>query len=724
MDQQQSGIQTNQQSSLRFLDTQINLRQYWHIILERRWLVITAFLSVLLVTAIYLFRAKPIFASTVRVQIDRDNGNVLNVKDGITVGDSRETDYLQTQYKNLQGRTLVESMIATLKLDTDPRYARARDIVGAVKRDISVLPIRLSRLVDVTVEHTNPNKAQLMAKTLGDLFVQQNLDQKLQSSLQAQHWLEDQVVESANKLTADEKTLAEYRERNVSLEDTDNIVRQALLQAQSDLSKARTDAQMAATAMSETERLIKEGHPIESIPAVSQSLTVQRLQQEISVKQGFLAGLLERYRNKHPAVLTARSELEALRDALKQECRKQLEGLRNQVKILKEQENQMFALVEEEEERLLRLVGLRIEYDVLKREVENSKAIYNTVLLRLKEVELTGKQMSNNIFVRDQADLPLRPVKPRVVLTLIVGVLGGLGVSLGLAFFVNYLDDSIKSQDDVENDLRLPFLGYVPNIKANSVVERDLQAHLHPQSNAAESFRTVRATISLTHKPENFRVLAVSSTIPSEGKSLVASNLAIVHAQTGLKTLLVDADLRRPSVHKAYQLHSPVGLSAFLSKQTDNLDDIVHHTEVKNLDAVCCGSVPSNPSELIGSARMMEFIERARGRYDRVIMDCPPISAVSDPLVIAAMSDGIVYVTKFNKIRREHGRKSVARIQNAGIHILGLIINDIDFEGKDSYYYSYYYYQNRYYASHYKNTTPTAKEVAAAEKKEEKLTKA
>jgi polysaccharide biosynthesis transport protein len=317
-----------------------------------------------------------------------------------------------------------------------------------------------------------------------------------------------------------------------------------------------------------------------------------------------------------------------------------------------------------------------------------------------------SRMNSNNMRVVDDATKPLRSVKPRIVLTVLAGLVGAVGVSLALAFFVSYLDDSIKSQEDIENHLRLPFLGYIPNIKTNSVVERDLQAHLHPQSNAAEGFRTIRATIALTHKPEKFRVLAITSTIPSEGKSLVASNLAIVHAQTGLKTLLVDADLRRPSVHKAYQLHSPVGLSAFLTRETDDLAELTHTTEVPNLDVICCGSVPSTPSELIGSTRMAEFLQRVKGKYDRVVLDCPPVSAVSDPLIISAMSDGVIYVTKFNKIRREHGRKSVQRIQNAGIHILGVVVNDIDFEGKDSYYYSYYYYQNRYYSSHYK-TTPS-----------------
>jgi capsular exopolysaccharide synthesis family protein len=166
-------------------------------------------------------------------------------------------------------------------------------------------------------------------------------------------------------------------------------------------------------------------------------------------------------------------------------------------------------------------------------------------------------------------------------------------------------------------------------------------------------------------------------------------------------------------VHKAFQLHSPTGLSAYLTGETSDLEEITHKSEVPNLDVICCGAIPTSPSELIGSARMTEFLDSVKGKYDRVVLDCPPISAVSDPLVISAKTDGIVFVAKFNKIRREHARRSVQRIQSAGIHIMGVVINDIDFEGKDSYYYSYYYYQNRYYSSHYKTETDKADKTEA-----------
>jgi capsular exopolysaccharide synthesis family protein len=311
--------------------------------------------------------------------------------------------------------------------------------------------------------------------------------------------------------------------------------------------------------------------------------------------------------------------------------------------------------------------------------------------------------------------VPARPVKPNKPLIFLGSIVGGFGLALLLAFFVNFLDDSIKSQEDVENILHVPFLGYIPNIKSNSVVERDLQSHLHPTSNPAEGFRTLRAAVSLVRNAEKLRIIGVTSTIPSEGKSLVASNFAIVTAQTGLRTLLVDGDLRRPSVHKAFQLQSPVGLSAYLAERVHDVAQIAHATDVPNLEVVCCGATPSNPSELVGSKRMAQFLDEASQRYDRVVIDCPPVSAVADPLVVGAMADGLIFVTKFNKIRRQHAQRSIQRIQDAGIHLIGLVLNDIDFEGKDSYYYSYHYYQNRYYASHYRNKSASA-DTAAAKK--------
>jgi polysaccharide biosynthesis transport protein len=691
-----------------------NLRQYIHVVMERRWLAISALLVVLVLTGVYLARTKPVYQAVARIQVNKESENPLSGKEGYT--DARyEMDYLQTQYKNLQSRTLLGMVVNSPGVSNDARYAAAIDPIARLSRDVTISPVRLSRLVDVKVEHTDPKKAALIANTIGRLFISNNIAQKQLTSADALSWLTQQESTTREKVESADTKLQEYRtEKNeVSLEDNDNLVRQSLFSAKAELSRAHMEALQADQTLSEIDRILAEGRPIESIPQVRDSAVLLRFQQDLGVKEAGLAALLTRYRDKHPSVIQARKEIEQLRQAVKAEAETAIMALRNNAIFLKKREEALLANVEQETAKQQALYALRIEYDALKRESENNKTIYSNVLLRRNETELLSRLAANNIVFVDPAPVPTGPIKPKVILTIIFGVFGGLMAGVALAFFVNYLDDSIKSQDDVENTLGLAFLGYVPNIKTNSVVERDLQAHSHPQSNAAEGFRTIRATLSLTHKPEKLRLVSVTSTIPSEGKSLVASNLAIVSAQTGLRTLLVDADLRRPSVHKAFQLHSPTGLSAFLTGETSDLEDITHKSEVPNLDVICCGSVPANPSELIGSARMKAFLDAVGGKYDRVILDCPPISAVSDPLVIAAKTDGVVFVCKFNKIRREHARRSVQRIQSAGIHIMGVVINDIDFEGKDSYYYSYYYYQNRYYSSHYKTTPDKAdKEVA------------
>ena len=683
-------------------EEKINLRHYWHVILERRWLAIAAFCSVFALCLIYLFNARRIYQATARIQIDRESDNVLNIKDVFAV-DGREQDYLQTQYKNLQSRTLIQAVVGKLSLEKDPRYARNLDPVRAVAQDITIAPIRLSRLVDVKVDHPDPQVAANVANALTETFIQQNLDQKMTKSLDALRWLKVEADTLERDVEAKDDALQKYRveKKMVSLEESQNIVLQALKQAQADLDRARSDAAAAQKADEEVERLLKSGISIDSLPQVATDFLIQEMRKSLAEKESELANLLKRYKEKWPAVIQVREGIASLKDSIQKESQKDRQTIRNLAELARAKESSMAAELKKKEQESFELSQLRIQYDVLSRQAEHSKVLYNVVLQRMKETDLTSKDKAQNMRVVDKAVVPLRPIKPRVVLSLFLGLLGGLGVAISLVFFVNYLDDSIKSQDDIETYLRLPFLGYIPNIKTNSVLERDLQAHLHPQSNAAEGFRTLRAAIALAPKSDKYRLLAVTSTIPAEGKSLLASNLAIVVAQTGLKTLLVDADLRRPSVHKVFRLQSPLGLSSFLTESVSQVEEFIHPTEVPHLDVVCCGAVPSSPSELAGSTRMRQFLEEVRRRYDRVILDCPPVSAVSDPLIIAALSDGVVFVTKFNKIRRDHARKTIQRIHDAGIHILGVVLNDIDFEGRDSYYYSYYYYQNRYYSSHY-----------------------
>jgi capsular exopolysaccharide synthesis family protein len=693
-------------------DESVNLRHYWHTVLERRWLVITAFVSVFALCLIYLFKAPRIYQAITRLEINREADNVLNLRETLTV-ETREQDYLQTQYKNLLSRSLLASVVARLRLDQDERYASTPDIVRALQNDLTVVPIRLSRLVEIKAEHTNPQQAANIASNLVHIFVENNLVQKSLASSQAGKWLEQEAITQKGKMETADRAVYQEQSKNISLEDNQNISLQALKLAQEELVRAQSRATVAVKTDQEVKRMLENGASIDSIPQVSDNRLIQELKGRLAIRGAEMASLLTRYKDQYPLVKQVREDIQSLESSIQREAKKILEAISSEAQLAKAHEESLHGIVDDRTSEVLKLGEQRIKYSQLSQDAQLNRKLFENILQNQKENELISSSKINNMRIVDEAYYPPRFIKPRIVVTLVLGVLGGLVVGCSLAFFVSYLDDSIKTQDDVEMHLRLPFLGYVPNIKTNSVIERDLQAHLHPKSTAAEGFRTIRASISLMPKASQFNLLAVTSTIPSEGKSLLASNLSIVTAQTGLRTLLVDADLRRPSVHKAFQLHSPVGLTSFLQGETDQVDEILHKTDVPNLDVVCCGAIPSSPSELAGSKQMKRFLDDVRQRYDRVYIDCPPVSAVSDPLVIAAMADGVVFVTKFNKIRREHARKSIQRIQDAGIYILGIVLNDIDFEGRDSYYYSYYYYQNRYYSSHYR--TDAAKKTAHSE---------
>ena len=692
----------------------LNLRHYWYVLLERRWLVICAYLAVLTLAGVYLYTAPKIFRATVRLQIDPESETSMNLRDGV-VRVGAGADYLQTQYKNLLSRSLLLTVVRKERLDADPRYSKDRDVVRALSTDMTVSPIRMTRLVDVSVEHTSPGKAASIANTLAAEFIDWMAGQRQERTAQMLFFLRNQAAGLEGEVSKAEEDLHNYRMRTkyVSLEKGDSIIAEALSQSQASYVQIRASAQAALTNVAMLDKHIAEGLPLETFPLISADAQIRSLQNQLVTQENALGGLLTKYRDKYPAVIQARSQIEETQRAIERAAQQLAAVIRSEASLAQAREQSQGKIVGDWEERLFAWNKAKMEYDVLSRKAETKKALYNAILAKVSEIDVVQKEKVNNIRVVDPATTPVAPVKPSLPITIALGAVGGLAVALGLALFVNFLDDSIKSQDDVETYLRLPFLGYVPNIKSNSLTERYQHGHLHPQSNAAESFRTVRAAITLGGRGDKLRVMTVTSSVPAEGKSTVASNLAIVVAQTGLRTLLVDADLRRPSVHQGFQIRGVQGLAAYLAGNGVTLDDVVQTTDVPNLEVVCCGSTPSQPSELLSSPRMQEFVREAARRYDRVVIDCPPVSAVSDPLIVSSLAEGTVLVTKFNKVRRDLARKTVQRMIDAGLQICGVVLNDIDFEGRDAYYYSYYYYQNRYYKGYYHRRPEAATEPPA-----------
>ncbi len=680
------------------LADKIDFNEYWNVLRDQRYLIVATFICVFASCVFYLYKAPRIYQATVSLQVDKDSDNTLSGIKGVVVSTRSDPDYLQTVAKNLKSRTLVKALIAELKLEEDVRYSRAKDLIKVLSEDLTVAPIRATRLIEVKANHTDPQKAAKIVNTLVSIFMKQNTDDQSSKSQEAFKLLTEEAKSMKVKVDRDEEAVHKFKEGHqvVSFDETENVVLLALKQRQLDLEKAVSDSISKTQLANELGNLVRaglsaEGAQMAMLQQYGGRLTgIQELKKSLTEKESQLANLTQRYRDEHPTIVRLRDEVRSLRAAFERESQALGDGVRADARIAQSIETAFRKALAEQEQKLLTMNKLKIQHDSLNRELQQSKLLYEKITSRLKEIEVTGSFKEKNLTVVDLADAPLKPIKPSVGLTLLLGILGGLAVAIGLAFFVDYVNDTIKTQEDIEAHLQVPFLGYVPSIKRESVVERDLEAHSNPTSISSEGFRTLRAAISLTQQPENLRTIVVTSTIPSEGKSLVASNYAIVSAQSGLRTLLVDADLRRPSVHKAFGIENTIGLSAYLMDQVTDPTEIINTSKVPNLDVVCCGSIPMIPSELIGSKRMEKFLLDMRERYDRVVFDCPPVAAVSDALVLGTLADGAVFVVKFNKIHRDHARKSIQRIQSAGINIFGTVVNDIDYSNSQ-YYYSEYY---------------------------------
>ena len=677
----------------------INAKYYWHVLLERRWLVITTFIAILALGLIYLFKTVPVFEAVALVQIDTENEDVIEGTQRY-VSDARRSNLLNTEQKKIISRTLIQKVIDILDLRSDPRYQDSVDIAQSVGNSINVTPIRLTQLMQVGIEHTDPKQAAKIANTLVEEFIKLNKETKVGKLSDLHFYLEDEVRSTKEKLNVARQKMQDYRESEgtVSLEKDQDIGLQALIQAQSEFATAESEEAVARSIAEEMKSQLAAGKPLETIPQIAANPNVASLQQALAGFEADLQGLLVKYKEGWPAVQDLRERIASLKTSLAEATQDALQSTILAAEQARAKLEKLTTLGQQREREHLLLNEKRIQYDIESRNSEQLRAQYDTLLSRLEEVRIAQRSHTSSITVVDNAEVPLEPVKPRVALTLLLSVFGGLVIGAGVAFLVNFLDDSIKSQEDVESYLGLTFLGYVARIKGSELSERGQESFVNPQSVASESFRTLRATISLLPNGSNYRAIAVSSTKSGEGKSLATSNLAIVCAQAGSKTVLIDADLRRPTLHELYKLPNGRGLADYLAN-TKEFEEIVQTGAIPNLDYVTSGPIPGNPSELLSGQRFADFLEIARQRYDRVIVDCPPVSAVSDPLSVASRCDGIVFISRFNKIRREHARRIVQRLKEAGVQTIGGLINDISAENS----HSYYYYSDYYYKPYQKD---------------------
>lgn len=704
----------------------IRLGDYWHAFLKRKWLILAIILGVLFITVVMTLRQPKIFQATATVEIDLQVDRVLNnVNDVYQLGDMSYWDsksYFETQYKIILSDVVAAAVVDALHLDRDlaflgldkiedeeelTRALKRVDPVMVLQANLSVDPVQESRLVRIHYRGTDPVLITSIANAVARAYIEQNLERKLISTRNALDWLDEQTGGLKTKLETSEQDLYRFMEANniltISMDQRINLLgtRMADLsretsQTESQLIKSRARYEALRKAMDSAENLENLANlEILRDPLVRDlKLTLEKLLRERAEAEG-------RYKDKHPDVLRLQAQVDRARANLRREIGNIVEAVRVEYESTRQTHEALTRELDLVKDQAREMTLREVEYNRLLRERDLNQRLFEQVIQRLREVDLSGMLKINNIRMLDEAKIPKTPVYPRVKLNIVVGLMLGLLLALGVALVLEMLDTTIKNQDDITRHLGVPLLGIIPRVRRDTSDPRtaipnaaDIYSFLYPKSAIAECCRQVRTNLNFMSPGKPLRRILVTSSSPREGKTAIASNLSITLAQSGKRILVVDTDMRRPRIHKAFGMTNEYGLSnIIMGLMTEQ--EAIRSTEIENLSVLTCGPIPPNPAELIGSDTFAAIVDRLSGSFDWIVFDSPPVVAVTDALVLSRLVDGVVMVVKFGSTLRDVAAQARSQLAGVKARLLGAVINDLDLENRQYDHY-YYYYYNRY----------------------------
>ncbi len=676
----------------------LHWRHYLLVILEHKWVALLSFLAVLALNLIYTYRQTPVYRATAALEVSSDTMKVLNIQDVLST-DTRDEQYFNTQIKIMQSRTLCEQVVESLHLDKNPgflAYAGSGDLAGALQDRLSVEPERNTTIIDIHVDHPDPKLAADLANGVAQQYIKQNLEKRMLASTDAVRMLGEQADEFKKKVEQSESALAQYRQRTQSSEEYQNNVVDKLKDLNNSVTQAQKARLEAEAEWTGVKALLDAGRAPSEIPAIMNNAKVSDLRKELNDKQITLAVLRERYREQHPSMIAIQTELSEITGKLTNACNEAVDALQAGYLMAKAKEESLQKALHDQEQEAMVMEGKQPDYNMLKRNAEADRQLYDSIVNRIKEAGVADKLQSNNIRLIDPVQVPGSPFKPQKGRNLMVGLFLGVCAAFTAGYILHVFDDKIKTYEDVDS-LGLPLLTGVPHIDLKDSSQNGRVLHADPHSVSAEAFRNLRASISLKPEANSAKPLLVTSTAPGEGKSVVSANLAIAFATNKQRTLLIDCDLHNPVQHRVFPADPDRGISLYLTSNV-TLQEVVQPTNVPNLDVLHVGSIPPNAPELLASDRIRELIADACQQYDRVIIDSPPVTAVSDPLVLLPYVQGVIYVIGFGRIRREIVARTMQRLRECGAPLVGVVMNNIDQELHGYYYYPYkysYYHKKR-----------------------------
>ncbi len=714
-----------------------HISDYLRIFYKRRWTALTAIFVVFVTSAVSSLRTAPVYEASAPLLIEQQARKVTSLDTALEQKGFQEFDFLPTELRILQSRALAKRTVQALGIPftvPPPPAPRAgisgmydevrstvsqtvKSIVGAPPKvepppanetsaeaavidgflgGLIVTPLRNTRVVNVAYRSGDPAFAARAVNTLAAEYIKQSIELRLASSQEANNWLGSQLQEQRNKVEETEGALQRYREthNSITTEDKRDIVVQRLADLNAAVTKAKTERIDRESAYNRMLAMKDDKNALESFPVILGNTYVTQLKTEIANLQRQQAQLAARYGERHPEMVNATAQLRSAEAKLQTEIDSIVESVRGEFLTAQAREKSLTEALEAQKSEALASNRRGIEYGVLEREAVSNRQLYENLLQRTKESSVSTGFQGTSIQMIDKAETPRSPILPQTSRDLLSGFLLGCAVAVALVFGIERLDSRIKSPEEIKAHLKVPFLGLVPSIRDKSASQL-LSAGTPP--GFSEAIRAIRTAVIFSSPDEKSRSLLVTSTSPHEGKTLVASNLAVALAQAGQRTLVIDADMRRPRMHEVFEYAQEPGLSNVLVADND-LSTAIRQTSIPHLSFMPAGHIPPNPAELLGSKRCDALLNGLAERFDWVIIDAPPVMAVTDAAVLAHQAGGVLFVIGSEMTARTAAATAISQLTTAQGRLIGAVLNGVDLQ-RHSYYYAPYH-RKEYAAYH------------------------
>ncbi|MBQ4834132.1 formate--tetrahydrofolate ligase [Pseudoalteromonas sp. MMG010] len=708
----------------------ININAYLNVLKNNKWKIISFAVVITITVAMFTMTLIPRYSATATLLIESESTKAVSF-DEVYGLDSSKKEYYLTQFEILKSSNIAKEVIKNLNLKShsdfmsepsftqvsinfikelfpflprniepilSPTIQAQRELLNLVhifKSRLIISPIRKTQLVNITFESNDPQMAALVANSVGEVYMQSNLDAKVGITKKASDWLNVRLSDLREQLDTAESKLQLYRETEglIDIEGVASLISQELEQTSEQLVEARNERNNLRS----INKIIAEYgedsiERLGNMPEITSHRVIQDVKKEMILAQKKVSELGDVYGMKHPKMISAQAELAAVRDNL----HSQIKGLIVGIKKEYSRANATVGALEREIESIrLRYQAVsrkETEYNQLLREVETNRSIFNTFLSRSKETEVTSDFNSAVARFTDRAQAPLNPSKPRKKLIIIITFIISLGFAVVTVFIFDALNDTVKSKLDIESKLLHKMLGLFAQVKVEKNGHLYTYAYLDAQySHLSESVRTLRTGLVLTQQMDRKQhVFSITSTLSGEGKTTTAINLALSLSQIG-KTLLIDADLRRPSLNKRFNIPPNKGGLSTLIIDNGTTNDCIVCDDKSDLHILPSGPIPTNPLELLTSTRFTQLIERLKQQFEYIIIDTPPTQAVSDPLIIANSCHAVLYVVKADSTRTSQIKNTLDRFSEINTPIAGVLLNKVDIsKGTDAEYADYY----------------------------------